>query len=639
MKPARANEQKKSKNIIFLFINLITTIMKKSLFFVAAASALMLTACSSDSDVLQSAAQLQQSEPKAVGFDVYTQNATEVTRAGYEGVMNTTRLQGVANGFGIFGYYSDQSTAVANPYPTSGYVPNFMYNEHVTWNNINKGWVYTPLKYWPNETENDSQTNPDHAVMNGTLSLLDKLTFFAYAPYVSAGAGSAGIRAITANDGTLTTIGSGAGARSAADPAIEYKTAATATESVDLLWGVAPAGGHHYTGVNGNTYGANQGLPYLNLVKPDVNTSLKFYFQHALARFGFTVAAAIDQVPQGGVWPGDNATRITVEKIELTGYFANEGILNLNNPTAGVANWINMCGNDLAQASVLGTAPLDKRTIEITTDIAENIKDQGDQVQTIEGVTTAKKELIQANYTQVDDPTTFVSGEKYYDNSGNQLYADITGNYYILVASTYKKVTNSQGFENSPTYFSITEGAAVTSDPGATHDAVYEKSGNDYTLAYAANADMSGADFSKSFCYLTTITDATASVTEASFTWPDVDYYKPERSYFMVVPTNNVPYICTDNFGTGHDANNEALRTVWVTITYYVTTEDTKLSGGKSRVKNVIQKKVVLPSLDNGKSYNLHLLLGLTSVKVEAEVADWDENYVQTDLPQNTPGE
>ena len=52
--------------------------------------------------------------------------------------------------------------------------------------------------------------------------------------------------------------------------------------------------------------------------------------------------------------------------------------------------------------------------------------------------------------------------------------------------------------------------------------------------------------------------------------------------------------------------------------------------------KNVIEKDVVFPSIANGKSYNLNLVLGLTSVKMEAEVDDWKVINVQADLPQNT---
>lgn len=619
--------------------------MKKSLFFAAAVSALMLTACSSENDVVQSAAQVQQNEAKAVGFDVFTQDVNEVTRSGYKGVMNTTRLQGVANGFGIFGYYTDQSDGTAREYPytteytgtgtgTNDYIPNFMWNEQVTWDNISKGWLYNPLKYWPNETTNDLQSNPQAAIMDGTNDLLDKLTFFAYAPYVATGSGDDGIRAITDNTGVLTTVGTTPGARAASDPAIEYKTPALVKDAVDLLWGVAPAGGHHYTGVNGNNYGANQGLPYIDLVKPDVNTSLKFYFQHALARFGFTVAAAVDQVPQGGSI--GSATKITVKQVDLTGYFANEGILNLNNKDAGdgVANWINFNGADLEPSTDLNSGALTKRTISITTDIADHIEDSGSGSQSAKtGVTTAKQDLFVGKYVQVDAPTAFVSGDRYFSSTGTELYATISGTYYIKEGQNYNKVTNSKEYPN--TYYTVT--ATQVSDKSTpSSEATFTKDANDnYIYKYAAGVDIS----SETEDLYTLGTPAIATLTEENFTWNESEYYKPERSYLMVIPTNNVPNICTANFGVGKEDNLEALKTVWVTITYYVTTDDSNLNGGISRIENKIQKKVVLPSLANGKSYNLHLLLGLTSVKVEAEVGDWQEVFVQTDLPQNTPGE
>jgi hypothetical protein len=102
----------------------------------------------------------------------------------------------------------------------------------------------------------------------------------------------------------------------------------------------------------------------------------------------------------------------------------------------------------------------------------------------------------------------------------------------------------------------------------------------------------------------------------------------------MVVPTNNVANISTTIAGTPADV--EALRTVEVEIEYYITTEDSKLADLRAQTKNVIVKKVVFPSLANGKSYNLNLVLGLTSVKMEAEVDDWKVINVQGDLPQNT---
>ena len=610
----------------------------KKYFYLAAVSAMMLTACTSEKDVLETKTGPAQQEitQKAVGFDVYVPEATGGTRAGFnEGTMNTTRLQFPTVGFGIFAYYSDQSVAADNSYPTSGYVPNFMYNEHVTWNDTNKGWAYSPLKYWPNETIKDSQANPGSAIMDGTNDLLDQLTFFAYAPWVTAGSGSEGITAITASaNGQLTTTDATPRTLGATDALVEYTQSGLVKNGVDLLWGVAPAGGLHYTAVNGNQSGANEGFPYVNLVKPDVNTSLKFYFQHALARFGFTVAAAIDQVPQGGELATE--TKVTVESVELSGYFGTKGILNLNNKVSNVANWVDINGTPLAPASDIGAAPLVERTVTINgTNLNPNIKDSGsDAVQTVT-VTTAKQDLFDARYSKVDKPTSYSTSKAYYTSAGVEKPATMANTGYFLTnaAGDYIKVggatINSPALGSPiPTYYTITPGDAVTT---WTSGVLYQKVGDNYVKV----ADPSGVTvFTGNDYFQFTATDA--GITAANFTYPDGDYYLPERSYLMVIPTNNVPNIST-NFGT--DLAKEPLKTVWVTITYYVTTADAKLNAGFSRVKNVIKKKVVLPSLENGKSYNLNLLLGLTSVKVEAEVGDWKEEYIQTDLPQNTPGD
>ena len=73
-----------------------------------------------------------------------------------------------------------------------------------------------------------------------------------------------------------------------------------------------------------------------------------------------------------------------------------------------------------------------------------------------------------------------------------------------------------------------------------------------------------------------------------------------------------------------------------VTITYYVFTKDDKLASGYARTKNVISKVVTIPGLTNNKAYNLKLILGLTSVKLDAEVADWQvDGSTDVYLPKN----
>jgi hypothetical protein len=128
-----------------------------------------------------------------------------------------------------------------------------------------------------------------------------------------------------------------------------------------------------------------------------------------------------------------------------------------------------------------------------------------------------------------------------------------------------------------------------------------------------------------------TITPTALAVTDIAFAYSGT-IYDVERNYFMVVPTNNVN---TLNAGLT-DEQKEALRKVRVKIEYYITTEDAKVAGGRTQTKNVIEKDVIFPSLANGKSYMLNLVLGLTSVKMEAEVDDWKVINVNADLPQNT---
>ena len=719
--------------------------MKKSLFFVAAASALMLTACSSESDVVQSAPQAQETAAQAVGFDVYTPAATNVRRAGQAGTMTTGRLQRThANngGFGVYAYLVEDANneAAATDYvtwqnrTTPSKAPNFMVNQEVLWNNTNLGWYYDPLKYWPNETNNDSQnTNAQMEAISGNKHL-DRLTFFAYAPYVATGVNEPGITLLTNKKGDLVADPTTETTGTLVEASVGYQTALIApSSSVDLLWGVAPAGGLHYTSVNGTTSGANEGLPYIDLIKPDVNTSIKFNFQHALARIGVNVVAAIDQVGAGGTL--DPNTKITIKEVTLTGKFGETGVLNLDNPNEKVAHWVKIKTNTGAETAInSGTTDI-PGTTTLTLNVANNtiapdLRYAGEHTfgsyseQTVSGVTTAKKDLITGRYYTLDAIPAYTPSKQYYsDGTGTvavakynaqasdnyytytsstdtytQVTGDITpaGSYYRVVAGgTYDGTheltaavyytqtecndynsTNVSGYIASGSTLSAadaglvntalstsyaTDGTAVISEddanaynatlPGArkTTDVktaatygyddealspsavLFTRTGSEGSYVYTYKGTKGSFTWDGTAATYCTMTPTALAVTDIAFAYSGT-IYDVERNYFMVVPTNNVKKL---NDGID-DEVEKALRTIRVKIEYYVTTEDTKIDGGRTQIKNVIEKDVLFPSLANGKSYMLNLVLGLTSVKMDAEVDEWKVVNVQADLPQNT---
>ena len=75
---------------------------------------------------------------------------------------------------------------------------------------------------------------------------------------------------------------------------------------------------------------------------------------------------------------------------------------------------------------------------------------------------------------------------------------------------------------------------------------------------------------------------------------------------------------------------NDAAQTYNFKINYTVVTEDAALNGGKSQVVNEITKSASI-KFEAGKAYKIKLDLGMTTVKISAEVATWgtvDDNNI-----------
>ena len=642
--------------------------MKKSLFFAAAASALMLTACSSENDVVQNSTNQNTVavQQQAVGFDVYTPAATNARRAGRVNVMTNKTMQ--KTGFGVYGHMTD------NGGYTQTAVPNFMWNQQVFYNSSSDAWYYSPLKYWPNETNKDSQTTP--AGMPTTSGgNIDKLTFFAYAPWVQAvqttGVTAPVNSAIEAPAATSIaritgTDGKNADYNTNVDyPHITYKMATDPNESVDLLWGVAPAGGISYTNVSGGESSVKEGMPLIDLVKPAVNTSLKFMFQHALARLGVKVIAAVDQVAAGGILDYGN-TKITIEKIEIKGNFATKGYLNLKNTDPNVALWQDVTkatGEDashpvltieagkglaphLIYSSSLAAANTQQTVTGVTTTLADaikvsSIKDEINHDCTVERLHTG---------TGVT-PLTYSATTPYFGswigNNGDSYvpfndFAPITGNTYFHKFETKDKFTDNEAFTilKGTAYGTVTDpnNLSITYPTATVWENIYRLADTNIKKI-ASTTDMNTYSSFKAYRLngLTFVpTGQNPQINDFVFVNGSGENVAPVKvdapvqnstlytavpNYFMIIPTNS---------------DVAADKTLTVKITYYVSTTDASLANGIVYTKNEVEKAIVLPHLKNGVAYNLKLILGLTSVKLEAEVADWVTNEAVINLPQNT---
>ena len=469
-------------------------------------------ACSQSDDLVQDNTLDVAQEEMPVAFSTYVAsntNATTRSTYGGTGLFATTDLEGTYNatpssrtgGFGIYAYTHTGATVTVSE------KPDFMLNQQVVKNGAS-GWVYDPVKYWPNQTASEgTANNPTDSQTGNTATAPDRkyVSFFAYAPYIPlvAEEGINGIR----KSGTYAGNVFGATAQveygitqlpvetTPNYPKVHYVMNPTAAQSQDLLFGVAPAGGISYRAVNGEQVTVAQGMGLEKMLKPATHTQMKFLFLHALTALKINIAAAIDELSPG-TNALDAATKVYVNSITLTPVaavdpatawsIASAGDLNLNPTTAGIPNWESpTTATNLKIGTTVGT---DAVNVQINTDLQNGGA----------GVTNKKRDVFTDHSTAAGtDDTTF--------------------------------------------------------DP------------------------------------------------------------------LMFIP------IYTGIFN----------RTLTVTIDYDVVTTDAAVSGGKVTVNNIVSKDVILKAFKAGRIYDLSIVLGLTSIKVDAEGFDWAEEDTVIDLPRN----
>lgn len=287
--------------------------MKKK-FLILPVLAALFAACTSDELVVNDK-QTQQTEEDAIAFDAYLTRS--VTRAGAPGNMT---LESAASGdvklkdegFGVFAYYANGDLYSENA------IPDFMYNQMV---NYEGGWKYSPIKYWPNEFGSS-------AISIG----VDRVTFFAYAPYVTVDPSTGQLTSAYTGDATELGITALTRNGKTGDPYVRYVAAFDPTKCVDLCYGVAAADYTSYVGAADGANSVKKGDPYINIAKPalDDNSKIYFDFKHALAQLDVQIDADVDIAGHSETETEvDPLTRIWVRSITFDG-IAQRGYLNLN---------------------------------------------------------------------------------------------------------------------------------------------------------------------------------------------------------------------------------------------------------------------------------------------------------------------
>ena len=215
--------------------------------------------------------------------------------------INTNPDLSTQGGFGVFGCYTG-----LHRYSDSNVRPDFMYNEHVTYNSSNNVWEYTPVKYWPNgegETSDGSVTgeNPHY------------VSFMAYAPYSDNLTGASGY--CIPSFSLQGEIG---------NPWLTYRLHENVANQVDLLYAK-----------HSNVY------PILDLTKPaNPDSKVMFQFEHALACVGDKVSINCSDNMKAKlaerVSAGTNI-RMDITKLEIVYTLTSKARLVLWNQ--GEANW------------------------------------------------------------------------------------------------------------------------------------------------------------------------------------------------------------------------------------------------------------------------------------------------------------
>ena len=526
----------------------------------------------SETEVLDQNANQQAIENQG-GVKFDVYTSRAVTRGGTPNDITNDNIGKI--GFGVFAYYT-----AGDVYSTSA-TPNFMYNQKV-WTGESPAttetvWKYEPVKYWPNEYG-------DAAISDE----VDKVSFFSYAPWTEVEPTTGEIVPKAKPEGFEGTdaewleheqkknIISVNKNTATGDPIVKYVVDTDPATSVDLLWGVAaqtaPA---NYTPIDGKegSKKKNAGV--------EVKPGLPF----------------IDLVK-----PNDPA------KDKL--------VFNLKHALAKVRVTIDYIADKKTPAEGTGESTLTDETEVINADETRIWVRQFN----IEG--WAGEGALNLNNTDA--------------GAGVPLWKDIDGvkdiNFTeIIYQDGLKDGSEGAGkIDKGETQLGLNPNIIEDAELNPIVDKKITKFGRKNPGVGAMTANVVAKP-------LYAASTSTVQTPSTGLLTPGAGV-KGTTLLFGGDPTKNGGYFYVIPRNSGDDVN--------VKIIYDVETIDPNLAGVMSdgvtkgtSTENVISKNAIFGTgvdFEPGKQYDIHIHLGMTSVKIVAEVQPWVENGETTvNLPDN----
>jgi len=549
---------------------------------------LLLAACSSDTtfsaDGIHPAVK---NEADIINFSTYMSNSA-YTRAGAYGAIDTEKLKLNDYGFGVFAYYTQGQTyadyrtkdAVADHFPLH------MYNEQIIYDAAESKWTYADVrntKAWPNEFAEgplDDQSDPaTGSTARGNVS------FFAYAPYAPE------------TSDVITDPTSGIPMQ---------QVSPSAQQGSD--YGIVAFSRNNFNGIADQRYSD----AYLKYIIPtDADKQVDLLWGTTGNNSDNVIGAQQLGVPtadlDGGLGRFNVNADLTKQKTNGTVSFIFKHALakiggsfvgpddvdgsdnNPNTPTNGLMAILDIDKDGQEQGGALqpyvGT-------------ITDGQTEYNTKVTINEITLTSEKQLTPAGKDAIEAGTPFDYEDATYVTD---LYN--TGIFNLVTGVWTDHTASGTGNQRSQTIL-----PAGADYKGSTDDSRKE------------------AILNKNVAEPTSYT--TAEYTQARYEELPIgvttfakNVYADDVQPFVFIP------------GT-HPI-------VTVTITYTVRTYDAKLARNYSEVTQRITKRLYfLDEIELNKQYNVLLHLGLTSMKFEATVSDWEAtNVIPTITPTPNPGD